>query len=170
MKDLKRAKVMLGIIVFGLLISGSTVWPAVPELKLAVRIAWGDGPPTGASLIFREKRGMHPYSFMINNCGTWAKRIIEGSGLQWPGGALLGLGFNLGTALGGPMDNTGIPQATYVASVVGYQAGQVIVLTGETAFKGVGALGSIVGSSVTWVIKNTELHGFGIRFAFGRES
>ena len=37
---------MLGIIAFGLLVSGITVWPAVPELKMAVRIVWGDSEPT----------------------------------------------------------------------------------------------------------------------------
>ena len=44
---MKRAKIMLGIIVFGLLVSGVTVWPAVPELKAAVRIMWGDAVPSG---------------------------------------------------------------------------------------------------------------------------
>ncbi len=38
---------MLGIIVFGLLVSGITVWPAIPELKMAVRIVWGDAEPIG---------------------------------------------------------------------------------------------------------------------------
>ena len=32
MTDLKRAKWMLAIVVFGLVVSGITVWPAVPEL------------------------------------------------------------------------------------------------------------------------------------------
>ena len=39
---------MLGIVAFGLLVSGVTVWPAVWELKTAVRIAWGDGAPAGS--------------------------------------------------------------------------------------------------------------------------
>jgi hypothetical protein len=47
MNKLKRAKIMLGIIAFGLFMSGLTVWPAVPELKMAVRMVWGDGEPTG---------------------------------------------------------------------------------------------------------------------------
>ena len=38
---------MLGIVAFGLFVSGVTVWPAVPELKAAVRIAWGDVEPSG---------------------------------------------------------------------------------------------------------------------------
>jgi len=47
MNELKLARLMLAIVVFGLLVSAITIWPAVPELKLAVRIAWGDGEPTG---------------------------------------------------------------------------------------------------------------------------
>ena len=38
---------MLGIVAFGLFISGVTVWPAIPELKFAVCIAWGEGEPSG---------------------------------------------------------------------------------------------------------------------------
>jgi hypothetical protein len=38
---------MLGVIAFGLLVSGITVWPAVPELKAAVRMVWGETEPTG---------------------------------------------------------------------------------------------------------------------------
>jgi len=38
MSGLKRAQWMLGIVVFGLVVSGVTVWPAVPELKMAVHI------------------------------------------------------------------------------------------------------------------------------------
>ena len=47
MTHLRRAKWMLGIVAFGLLVSGVTVWPAVWELKTAVRIAWGEAEPTG---------------------------------------------------------------------------------------------------------------------------
>ena len=62
---------MLGIVVFGLLVSGITVWPAVPELKLAVRIAWGDGEPTGVlhSFILQAIEGLESveatYPFML---------------------------------------------------------------------------------------------------------
>ena len=38
---------MIGIVVFGLLASAVTIWPAIPELKMAVRIVWGDTEPTG---------------------------------------------------------------------------------------------------------------------------
>ncbi len=47
MNNLARAKWMLAVVVFGLLVAGITVWPAVPELKLAVRIVWGPGEATG---------------------------------------------------------------------------------------------------------------------------
>ena len=48
MLSLTRARWMLGIVVFGLLVSGITIWPAVPELKFGVRSIWGAGEPTGA--------------------------------------------------------------------------------------------------------------------------
>jgi hypothetical protein len=47
MKSLRRARWMLGIVALGLLVSGVTIWPAVWELKTAVRIVWGDQTPTG---------------------------------------------------------------------------------------------------------------------------
>ena len=47
MNQLKRAKWMLGIVAFGLFVSGVTVWPAIWELKTAVHLAWGDSVPTG---------------------------------------------------------------------------------------------------------------------------
>jgi hypothetical protein len=46
MNALGRVKLMLGIVAFGLFVSGVTVWPAVWELKTAVHLVWGDGPPT----------------------------------------------------------------------------------------------------------------------------
>ncbi len=48
MNPLRRAKWMLAIVAFGLLAAGVTVWPAVWELKTAVRLVWGDAAPTGA--------------------------------------------------------------------------------------------------------------------------
>ena len=62
---------MLGIIVFGLVMSGITVWPAVPELKIAVRIIWGDGEPSGVlhSFILQAIEGLESveanYPFML---------------------------------------------------------------------------------------------------------
>ena len=47
MDHLKRAKLMLGIVAFGLFMSGITIWPAVPELKTAVWVVWGNSQPTG---------------------------------------------------------------------------------------------------------------------------
>jgi hypothetical protein len=75
MKDKKtpmmRARLMLGIVAFGLFVSGVTVWPAVPELKAAVRIAWGDGAPTGVlhPFVLRSIAGLESvqanYPFML---------------------------------------------------------------------------------------------------------
>jgi hypothetical protein len=38
---------MILIVAFGLFISGVTVWPALTELKIAVRVFWGDAAPSG---------------------------------------------------------------------------------------------------------------------------
>jgi len=71
MTGLKRAKWMLGIVVFGLIVSGVTVWPAVPELKMAVHIVWGDGEPAGVlhGFILRAIEGLQSveanYPFML---------------------------------------------------------------------------------------------------------
>ncbi len=46
-KAVRRARLMLGIVAVGLLLSGVTVWPAVAELKAAEQIAWGDGDQRG---------------------------------------------------------------------------------------------------------------------------
>ena len=62
---------MLGIIVFGLVMSGITVWPAVPELKMAVRIVWGDGESTSVlhSFVLQAIEGLESveanYPFML---------------------------------------------------------------------------------------------------------
>ena len=71
MKNLKRAKIMLGVVCFGLLVSGITVWPAVQELKLAVRIVWGDAGPSGVlhSFVLKAIEGLESveanYPFML---------------------------------------------------------------------------------------------------------
>lgn len=68
---MKRAKIMLGIVSFGLLVSGVTVWPAVPELKWAVRLAWGEGPADGVlhGFVLRAIEGLEyvgaQYPFML---------------------------------------------------------------------------------------------------------
>lgn len=62
---------MLGIVAFGLFMSGVTVWPAVPELKMAVRTIWGDGEPAGVlhSFVLQTIEGLESveasYSFML---------------------------------------------------------------------------------------------------------
>ncbi len=62
---------MLGMVAFGLVVSGVTVWPAIPELKIAVRIVWGDGEPVGAlhGFILRTIEGLQSveanYPFML---------------------------------------------------------------------------------------------------------
>ena len=62
---------MLGIVAFGLVVSGVTVWPAVPELKIAVRIVWGDGQPAGVlhSFVLQAIEGLESveakYPFML---------------------------------------------------------------------------------------------------------
>lgn len=71
MNDLKLARLMLGVVVFGLLVSAVTIWPAVPELKLAVRLAWGNSEPTGAlhKFVLQAVDGLETanarYSFML---------------------------------------------------------------------------------------------------------
>lgn len=71
MKPLRRAKWMLGIVAFGLLVSGVTVWPAIPELKAAVRIVWGDGAPSGVlhAFVLKALAGLESvnanYPFML---------------------------------------------------------------------------------------------------------
>jgi hypothetical protein len=71
MNKLKRAKIMLGIVAFGLFLSGVTVWPAVSELKMAVRMVWGDGEPDGVlhSFILQAIDGLESveenFSFML---------------------------------------------------------------------------------------------------------
>lgn len=59
------------MVAFGLVVSGVTVWPAIPELKIAVRIVWGDGEPVGAlhGFILRTIEGLQSveanYPFML---------------------------------------------------------------------------------------------------------
>jgi len=52
MKKLKRARLMLGIVALGLLISGVTIWPATWELELLIDSVWGSGPPGGVMHAF----------------------------------------------------------------------------------------------------------------------
>ena len=61
------------------------------------------------------------YSMPANNCGTWAKSIVESAGVKWPPEANF---FNLGTGVDGPLDYTLLPQFTYLLSVAGYNVSQ----------------------------------------------
>lgn len=71
MVSLKRARWMLGVVAFGLLVSGITVWPAVSELKWAVGIVWGDAEPTGVlhNFVLQAIEGLESvqadYPFML---------------------------------------------------------------------------------------------------------
>ncbi len=47
MKNLIRAKWMMGLVAAGLFISGVTVWPLVSELTWLVRVTWGQQEATG---------------------------------------------------------------------------------------------------------------------------
>ena len=71
MHHLKRARWMLGIVAAGLLVSGITVWPAVPELRFAVQMVWGNAQPTGTlhGFLWRAIEGLETvqahYPFML---------------------------------------------------------------------------------------------------------
>ena len=71
MIKLRRAKVMIGLVVFGLFVSAVTIWPAVPELKTAVGIVWGDGEATGVlhGFVLKAIEGLEvmgaEYPFML---------------------------------------------------------------------------------------------------------
>ena len=45
--ELKRAKLMMLIVIIGLFIAGVTIWPLTWELKVLVDIIWGNAEPTG---------------------------------------------------------------------------------------------------------------------------
>ncbi len=70
-RDATRARWMLAIVAFGLFVSGVTIWPAIPELKAAVHLVWGDGPAYGAlhAFVLRAIAGLEEmnagYPFML---------------------------------------------------------------------------------------------------------
>jgi len=47
MSQLKRAKWMLALVVFGLLVSAVTIWPMKWELESIITFVWGDSEPVG---------------------------------------------------------------------------------------------------------------------------
>jgi len=71
MKQAGLAKWMLGIVAFGLFVSGVTVWPAVPELKAAVSFIWGAAEPAGVlhGFVLKAIEGLEKvaaeYPFML---------------------------------------------------------------------------------------------------------
>lgn len=71
MKDMRRAKWMLGIVAVGLFLSGVTIWPALPELKAGVDILWGTEAATGVlhqfvlSVIAALEKIQAGYPFML---------------------------------------------------------------------------------------------------------
>jgi len=54
------------------------------------------------------------YGVFTTNCGTWAKLIIERSGLNFPGSE--SVTGNGGAGIGGPVQRTGVGHATYDAA------------------------------------------------------
>jgi hypothetical protein len=71
MSQLTRARYMILIVALGLFISGITVWPALAELKLTVRMFWGDAAPSGElhSFVLKIINALEAtnaqYSFML---------------------------------------------------------------------------------------------------------
>jgi len=71
MPSLTRARCMLAVVAFGLLVSGVTIWPALTELKTAVHYVWGDGPPDGVlhAFVLRAIEGLEKveseYPFLL---------------------------------------------------------------------------------------------------------
>lgn len=47
MRELKRAKWLVGLVGVGLFVSGMTIWPALWELRTFVDLVWGPGPAGG---------------------------------------------------------------------------------------------------------------------------
>ena len=57
----------------------------------------------------RGSPGPGIYSLYSNNCGTWAKTMVERAGLRYPISARIF--WNAGATYGGPADYTGLHQA-----------------------------------------------------------
>ena len=52
MSAIKKVQWMLGVVVFGLVVSAVTVWPAVAQLEWGIRLIWGDEEATGVLHLF----------------------------------------------------------------------------------------------------------------------
>ena len=57
---MKRARWMISIVVFGLFVSGVTVWPAIPGLTWLVDLLWGDAEAGGVihAFLLRSIEGL----------------------------------------------------------------------------------------------------------------
>jgi RHS repeat-associated protein len=56
------------------------------------------------------------YMLLENNCGTWAKKMVESGGLIWPAAASL---CNLGTGVGGPSETEWIVEKSLAVVTTG---------------------------------------------------
>ena len=61
------------------------------------------------------------YSFLTQNCACWAQYMTKSAGLSWPTSAYF---WNGGTAVGGPLDYTLLPQGAYAISAGTYEGGK----------------------------------------------
>ncbi len=84
MKSTRRAKWMLGLVAFGLFLSGVTIWPAIPELKAAVALAWGSGEPKGVLHAFvlnaiaglEDMNARYPFMFYAHDWLAFAHLVL----------------------------------------------------------------------------------------------
>ena len=85
------------------------------------------------------------YSFAVNNCADWAQWTTRQSGLPWPRWAYL---WNGGTAVGGPLDYTLLPQLTYGVSIAGNRTYQSVKTGGQMVGRGVYAGAEVFGQGI----------------------
>jgi RHS repeat-associated protein len=97
----------------------------------------------GGSL--RNDRGY--YSFLVNNCGSWAKSIIEEAGAVYPAAASR---LNFGTGLSGPADWTLLPHAVYLVVAGGYEATAAAVQVVAGTFQVGRSIGQTVSASAIY--------------------
>ena len=115
---------MLAIVAFGLFVSGVTIWPAIPELKAAVHLVWGDGPASGAlhGFVLRAIAGLEnvqaSYPFMLY-------------ALDWLAFAHIGLAILFAGAMRDPVRNKWIVQCGLIlCALVPVLAGICVPLRG----------------------------------------
>lgn len=111
MQSLTRAKLMLAIVAFGLFMSGVTIWPAIPELKTAVWIVWGNTPPTGTlhAFVLKAIEGLEymnaNYRFMLY-------------GYDWLAFAHIGLAILFAGAIRDPVKNIWVVQCGLILCIL----------------------------------------------------